>query len=85
MSILCFHPRLFCNVFRFVPLALCILETNAKCCRNFVKFMMFDFFGYVLANYEQYIFFEWVWPHLVRVKSLRLMEFFTNIVWIETG
>ena len=30
-------------------------------------------------------FFEWVRSHLVRVKSLRLIEFFMNIVWIEAG
>jgi len=31
----------------------CTLETNAKYCQNFVKFMMFDFFVYVLGNYEK--------------------------------
>ena len=43
---------------------------------------MFDFFVHVLANYE-ICFFEWVGRHLVRVKSLILMEFFKNIVWTE--
>jgi len=57
-------------------------ETNPRCCQNFVKFVMFDFFVYVLENYEKY-FFEWVGPYLVNIKSLRLMEFFTKIVWIK--
>jgi len=30
-------------------------------------------------------FFEWVEPHLIRVKSLSLIEFFMNIVWIKAG
>jgi len=30
-------------------------------------------------------FFEWVGPYLVRIKNLRLMNFFTKIVCIEAG
>jgi len=48
--------------------------------QDFVKFIMFDFFVYMLGNYEKYFFFEWVGPYLVRIRSLRLMEFITKIV-----
>jgi len=37
---------------------------------------------HMLKNYENY-FFEWVESHLVKVKSLRMMEFVTNVVWIK--
>jgi len=29
------------------------------------------------------IFFEWVEPHLVRDRNLRLMEFVMNVIWIK--
>jgi len=33
----------------------------------------------------KFFFSEWVRPHLVRIKTLRLVEFVMNVVWIEVG
>jgi len=45
---------------------------------KFIKYMMLYFFIYMLENYKKKI--EWVGSHPVRVKNLRLMEFFSEFL-----
>jgi len=49
-TILCYSLDTYLIVIIFI---LCTSGTNVKCCRNFVKIMILDFFVYVLSNYEK--------------------------------